>query len=359
MATIEDVARLAGVSTATVSLITNPRGSGKYSFSKDTQEKVWKAVRLLNYRPSRIAQGLSSRKTNVIGLILPTIRDPFFPAIAAAMESELREHGYQLLLSHSSGSDETEKSTIKELESWSVAGIVAVPAQETGDPRTFWELHDSGVAFVLVDRRFEGTPFPSVVTDDAAAASEATAHLIKLGHRDIVMMLGRTELYSVKQRLQGYSKAMIEHDLVPRTVVTTSHDESTEGAYSTSLSFFRSDKRPTAVFCVSDPVAIGVMRAAFELGLMIPDDLAVVGFGDLPYVDMFRVPLTTVSQPKAEIGARAARMIIEQLSNPDSDNSPTQVTLPCKLVVRESCGKSSELASKNPPQSPLHKGGSL
>lgn len=338
MATIEDVARLAGVSTATVSLITNPRGSGKYSFSKETQEKVWKAVKLLNYRPSRIAQGLSSRKTQVIGLILPTIQDPFFPAIAAAMESELSEHGYQLLLSHSSGSDLAEKAAIKELESWNVAGLVAVPAQETGDPRTFWELHDSGVPFVLVDRRFDGTPFASVVTDDAAAASEATAHLIKLGHKDIVMMLGRTELYSVKQRLQGYSRAMVEHILVPRTVVTTSHDESMEGAYASSLSILSSEKRPTAVFCASDPVAVGVMKAAFELGLKIPDELAVIGFGDLPYVDMFSVPLTTISQPKAEIGAMAAKMILEKLSKTENDKSTAQVMLPCKLVVRKSCG---------------------
>ena len=181
MVTLEDVANVANVSTSTASRILGADPKKKLPFSLDTQQRVAEAAARLGYRPSKLARGLSSAKTRIIGLVIPSLVDSFFPEVAAAVEACLAENGYSVILADTSSNSKTERAKIEDLLSWRVDGLVVAPAQEMGDAGLFWELWHAKVPFVLIDRLFPQTPFGSVTTDDEMGATLAVEHLIARG----------------------------------------------------------------------------------------------------------------------------------------------------------------------------------
>ncbi|MGO9113840.1 MAG: LacI family DNA-binding transcriptional regulator [Thermoguttaceae bacterium] len=331
--TLEDVANLAGVSKSTASRILAASQAKRWSFASETRQRVSDAAAKLGYRPSKLARGLSLSKTGIIGLVIPSLTDSFFPGIAAAIETCLAAKGYSVILANTSGQSQTERAKVEDLLAWRVDGLIVAPAQEMGDAGLFWELWQRKTPFVLIDRVFPQTPFGSVTTADDVGAALAVDHLLSQGRTRIALAGGPLDISPRRLRHDGYRAALLRHGIVPKSEYTVEVPSSEEGGRAALARMFDSKPPPNAVFCVSDAVAIGVMEACSAQGIRVPQDLAVVGFADLPHSGLLKVGLTTVRQPCQQLGHRAAEMLIDCLENV---GSPEQIVLPVELVVRES-----------------------
>ena len=331
--TLEDVANLAGVSKSTASRILAASQTERWSFAKATRKRVSDAAAKLGYRPSKLARGLSLSKTGIIGLVIPSLTDSFFPAVAAAIESCLAEKDYSVILANTNGRSQTERTKVEDLLSWRVDGLIVAPAQETGDAGLFWELWQRKVPFVLIDRIFPQTPFGSVTTADDAGAALAVEHLLAQGRTRIAVAGGPPDISTRRLRRDGYRAALLRHAILPNPKYVVEVPSSEEGGRAALPRLLAMTPHPDAVFCSSDSVAVGVLEACRAHGVRVPQDLAVVGFADLPHSGQLKVGLTTVRQPRQELGQRAAEMLIGCMEH---EEQPNQVTLPVELVVRES-----------------------
>lgn len=333
-ATLEDVAKLSGVSKSTVSRILSAKSGDNIPFSEDTQSRVRQATERLGYRPSRIARGLLKSHTGIIGLVIPSVRDSFFPSVTSAIEERLAEQSYSVLLANTQGSSATEREKIDDLLAWRVDGLIIAPAQETSDAGFYWELWRQQVPFVLIDRFFPDTPFPTVTTDDRDGARRAVEHLVARGARRIACVGGAMEISTNRIRAAAYRDALIRSGLLPSEKFIIESDSSASGGQDAVQKLLRLDPRPDAVFCMSDVIAAGAMEACLNAGVRVPEDLAIVGYADLDYSHLLRIPLTTIRQPTDQVGATAARVLLSRLS--DSAGSGPQEVLPVELVIRAS-----------------------
>jgi LacI family transcriptional regulator len=331
--TLKDVANLAGVSKSTASRILATGQTKRWSFASETRQRVSEAAAKLGYRPSKLARGLSLSKTGIIGLVIPSLTDSFFPEVAVAIETCLAEKGFSVILANTNCQSQAERAKVEELLSWRVDGLIVAPAQEMGDAGLFWELWQSKTPFVLIDRAFPQTPFGSVTTADDRGAALAVDHLLTQGYRQIALAGGPADISPRRLRLDGYRSALLHHGLVPNPKYAIDVSSSEEGGRLALARLLACAPRPDAVFCVSDAVAIGVIEACFASGIRVPQDLAVVGFADLPHSGLLKVGLTTVRQPRQQLGQRAAEMLVNCL---EKGSSPEQVVLPVELVIRES-----------------------
>jgi LacI family transcriptional regulator len=331
--TLEDVANLAGVSKSTASRILAAGQAKRWSFASQTRQRVSDAAAKLGYRPSKLARGLSLSKTGIIGLVIPSLTDSFFPGVAAAIETCLAEKGYSVILTNTNGRSQTERAKVDDLLSWRVDGLIVAPAQAMGDAGLFWELWQRKTPFILIDRIFPQTPFGSVTTADDVGAALAVDHLIAHGRTRIAVAGGPLDISPRRLRHDGYRSALLHHGIVPNPDYALEVPSSEEGGRAAMARLLACNPRPDAVFCVSDAVAIGVIEACPAHGIRVPQDLAVVGFADLPHSGLLKVGLTTVRQPRQQLGQRAAELLIDCL---ERGSSPEQVVLPVELVVRES-----------------------
>lgn len=336
-ATLADVAKLAGVSKSTASRILAAAKGRGIPYSPATQENVRNAAGLLGYRPSKLARGLTGARTGIIGLVIPTLEDSFFTAATTIIEGELAKKGYNVILSNTGGDSDLERAKVEDLLSWPVDGLIVAPVQQTGDAGLFWELWQNGVPFVLIDRVFSDTPFYSVTTDDHAGAATAVEHLLSLGRQRIACVSGRPAVSTNMARHSGYTDALIRHGILPDSELTAQVLPTEAGGRQAMERFLGLDTPPDAVFCFSDLMAIGVMEVCLERGIRIPDDIALVGYADLDYSGVLRIPLTSVRQPRNEIGLAAAEVFLAQLDGQKPENS--ELKLPVELVIRESTRK--------------------
>jgi len=332
--TLDDIARLSSVSKATVSRILSAKSGVPIPFAADTQERVRAAAQRLGYRPSRIARGLITSRTGIIGLVIPSIQDSFFPSVTSVIEEYLASVGYSVLLANTRGSASTEKEKIDELLSWRVDGLIIAPAQESMDAGPYWDLWRQQVAFVLLDRTFPDTPFASVTTDDASGSSAALEYLIRSGKTRIACAGGPMILSTCRVRRTAYQETLIRHGILPRSEYIIETPSTLEGGRIAVERILSQDPRPDALFCFSDLLAAGAMQACLDHRLRVPQDLAIVGFADLAYSSLLRVPLTTVRQPCDLIGHTIARALLERLT--ECPGPPEQHVLPVELIVRES-----------------------
>lgn len=338
--TLEDVARLAGVSKSTASRILAVEPGTAIPFSPATQQKVRKACEVLGYRPSKLARGLTGSRTGIIGLIIPSVMDSFFPSVTSVIEANLAKNGYAIILANTSGNSETEQAKIEDLLAWRVDGLIIAPAQETGNAAPFWELWRRGIPFVLIDRFFPDTPFYSIVTDDRAGAIMAVRHLLSIGRRRIAEVGGPLTVSTNRLRHEGYVEALIRGGILPDPNLSIEISPTEGGGRAAVEKLMAQAPLPDALFCSSDPIAIGAMEECMRQGIRIPEDLALVGYADLDYSHMLRIPLTTVRQPRELLGQRAAEVLIARMEN--KDIQPPQRMLPVELVVRESSGSAME-----------------
>jgi len=276
----------------------------------------------------------------VIGLTLPYARDSLTIDILLGAENAAKSRGYSLLFSYTDEDIQQEAIDIKRMRAENAKGFIIFPSTNVTYDETIWQLKKEDFPFVLVDRYFANLHSEYVGVDNLGGAYHATEHLLNLGHRRIGFVgASDTQTTSVNDRFHGYQRALSDHGINFRdhwrcSYSVAHHDEESE--INEIRKFLRQETRPTAIIAINDYTAIKIVRAARAEGLSIPDDLAVIGFDDIQQASQLEIPLTTVAQPRYEIGVRAAHILIDRLKGVKS--VLTQVILPTSLVIRESCG---------------------
>jgi DNA-binding LacI/PurR family transcriptional regulator len=330
---ITDVAKKAGVSISTVSRVLNNAG---HQVKPETRERVLEAVRELGFRPNDLARGLLLKKSRTIGLIIPDISNPYYPELSLGVEATASEHGYAVIFCNTSRRADKLEHYVDVLLQKRADGII-IAGGGTDFAPVSQALSDFDVEVAVIGRH--GLPFPSVQVDNVRAAYEATSHLADLEHRRIAFVSGPLNLTSVQDRLRGYRRCLKERWIPHDERLIREGNFEAESGYSAALSLLQSSVSPTAIFAANDRMAFGVIVAATDLGMKIPDDLSVVGFDDITMASYVRPTLTTVALPGYEMGAAAMRLLLRRFAG---NECPQTTWLPTQLVVRHSSGPSPE-----------------
>ena len=325
--TVKDVAARAGVSVATVSRVLNEQTVVRES----TVSRVRQAVEDLNYVPHGGARSLSTRRTNTVGLVLPDLHGEFFSEMIRGVDVAARRKGYHLLVS-GSHSDWSEMAAVVSAVRGRVDGlIVMAPELEAG------KVHSrlpSGLPAVLLNCRIDDAW--SIAVDNAQGAREMMDHLAGLGHRRIAFIRGPSANNDAAERLRGWRDALAASG-VPEEGLLYEGDFSETAGYDAAYAILSESSLPTAIFAANDAMAIGALCALREQGVRVPEDMAVVGFDDIPLARFVSPPLTTISVDIAELGRRAFDLFLEAASVRE-DEMPRPEVVPTRLVIRESCG---------------------
>jgi LacI family transcriptional regulator, galactose operon repressor len=329
--TLKEVAERAGVHPATASRALNTATRGLVN--AQTAARVDKAARQLGYTPNSIARSLKTSRSSTIGLLLPDLTNPLFPPIVRGVEDVLRAVGYSPWIINTDNEPDREAAAIESFRGRSVDGFVVATAR-LQDP-LLEEVAASGTPLVLVNRRVASPDIPSVTGDDAAGVSTALRHLYDLGHRDIVHLAGPQDLSTGLARRQAFRQAMEDLGLSadPERIVDAAAWSEPAGAEAMEKIHDR-DVPYTAVLAGNDLLALGCYDILERRGLRCPTNVSVVGFNDMPFIDRVAPPLTSVRVPHYEIGAEAARLLLEVLEDPE--RHPRSVVLPLTLSVRGS-----------------------
>lgn len=332
---MKDIANDLGVSTITVSkaLRNHP------DVSEATKERIQRRVKELNYQPNFTARALVTGKTFAIGLVVPDLIHPFFGEVAKGLADMLRDKGYNLVIASSQEDPELESKAIEQMLARRVDALIVASAQRDG--RCFERVAASQMPYVLIDRHFTGQRANFVGVNDEKVGVLATEHLISVGCRRIGHIRG-PRVSTAVGRAKGYRKAILNHGLdapAEYVVVEETGDESGEvSGYRAMVRLLRADPRPDGVFCYNDPAAMGAMQAALDAGLGVPNDVAVVGCGNVRYAQFLRVPLTSIDQKSGDIGARAGLLALD-LINAKSQPKPVSILFEPTLVPRESTAR--------------------
>jgi LacI family transcriptional regulator len=331
--TMKRVALELGVSITTVSKVLN----NQPDIGPATRARVLKKVEELGYRPNAVARSLTLRRTQTLGVVIPDLMHSFFVEIVAAIESVLSERGYALLLCSSGEDAHKERKELEVLQQRQVDGLVLASAHATGNADLLRKMIAAGKGVVMIDRDdHPNVRCHRVLTDDEQVGWLATEHLAAIGHRAIAHIAG-PRIEHAMRRESGYTRALRERKISvkPEWIVRAGFLE--RAGYDAMRRLLTVRPRITAVFAANDPTAIGAMKAVWDAGLRVPDDIAVVGAGDIAHADLLRVPLTTVSWSRQEMGTRAAELIVQQIEG-RAPRAFQRVIIPPHLVVRQSCG---------------------
>jgi LacI family transcriptional regulator len=328
MTTIREVAESAGVSYATVShVINNTR-----LVSPETRERVLAAMDALNYHPNALARSLRQGKTNTIGLVLPDSANPFFAEISRSIEGEAFKRGYSVFLCNTELDTQRELFYVDVLSKKQVDGIIFVAAGDQADSLDF--LLRRRMPVVMIDRDVPNVEVDAVLTDNQLGGLLAARHLLELGHRRIACIAGPSSITPSSERIIGYRRALEAAGLPYDEALVIRGDYHSQSGMEITHALLKMDPRPTAVFALNDLMALGALRAASEAGYAVPQDLAVVGYDDLELSHFTNPPLTTISQPKKEVGAQAINLLVDRMSR--KSRAPSRVVLPPELIIRRS-----------------------
>lgn len=335
MSTIRDVARLAGVSTMTVSRVINNTGYASVA----ARLRVERAVQELGYVPNAVARHLRSKQTKAIALVVSDITNPFFTTIARGVEDVAGARGFAVMLCNTDESDDEEARYLRLLVERHVDGVLLVPA---GSPRASIRLlRAHKVPLVVLDRRVPGQRVNNVRCDSEAGAYALARHLIELGHRRIGVLTGRRAISTSADRVAGVRRALEEADLTLDEALVRwggfnfGNANLADGHQMAESVLTATDDPPTALFAANNFIAFGTIRALREMGLRVPDDVSVVAFDDLPTEWVSDPFLTVAAQPAYEIGRRAAEMMIDGLVS-DGTKTGESVVLPFEVIIRRS-----------------------
>jgi LacI family transcriptional regulator len=326
--TIKEVAQAAGLSPTTVSRYLNR----DIVLPTASAARIDEAVRLLDYRPNRLARNLSLGKSHIIGLIIPEISNPFFANLASAVEDVAFAAGYGVLVCNTHNDVEREFSYLRLLSSRQLDGIVFLTCQ--ADNPELLSILSQNHPVVLVDEDIEGVLAPRVFSENRTGACLATRYLLEHGHRRIGFIGGPENLLSSRERFAGFTTALSDQGTPAQARLVRFGRYTTDFGREVATEFLRSRNPPTAIFATSDYVALGVLHAATDLGVPVPRKLSLVGFDDMPFAAFLSPPLTTVRQPIRELGKSGTDMLF-QLINGELSNAPT-LRLPVQLIERGS-----------------------
>jgi len=333
MATMKDVARLAGVSIATVSATVN-----RSAFvSAELRRRVTDAIHELGYAPDGVARSLKRGRTQLVGLIVADITNAFFTELVHVIEAAIQDAGYSVLLCDTDESFEKERDYLRILRTHRVDGVILAPTGQPGDYAPFHSLEER-LPLVLVDRVLAELNADTVTVDNVAAAFDATTHLLDLGHRDVSTITGPLHLTPAQDRLRGFRAALEQRGIPLREDFVRSGAFREEEAMAAALEILQRPERPSAIFVANNHMMIGVMRAIAQLKLNCPKDVSVVGIDDFPWANAFTPRLTLVRQPVEEIGKAAVQLLLDRRKD-DGDRPPVHRVLKPTLVVRDSCAR--------------------
>ncbi|MFG1710294.1 LacI family DNA-binding transcriptional regulator [Nonomuraea sp. M3C6] len=327
--TLRDVAEAAGVHTATASRALNPKT--RRQISAETARRVMRAAEALGYQPNSFARGLKTSRSSTVGLVIPDLTNPLFPPIVRGVESVLESDGYNVWIVNTDNDDNRERAKIESLRSRQVEGLIVATARL--EHPLLQQLHEQGVTMVLINRQVENLRIPAVTGDDATGVAAAVRHLADLGHTRIAHLSGPLSTSTGHVRFQAFRHAVRDHGLPDDLIVECAHWSEADGATAMRDLMSRTTGC-TAVVAGNDLIALGCYDVFAERGLSCPRDISVIGFNDMPFLDKLRPPLTTVAVPHHELGAEAARMLLDCIDEPD--RPARSLLLPVSLVVRDS-----------------------
>lgn len=341
MPTLKDVAREADVSISTVSRVFNDPEKVR----PDTQQRVREAAEALDYKPSRVARRLrlEDGKASLLGLVIPDIQNPFFADVARGVEDVAQAHDYALLLSNSDEDPDKQQVAVDTLKTEDVDGVI-VPPVSMNDPEVT-RLVESDIAVVCVDRRMENARVDTILSDNRQGAYDAVAHLIALGHERIGFIGGIARISTLTERREGYEAALRDHDLPVDSTLVKEGESHRERGKDHTEALLHLDRPPTALFTGNNLTTLGALAALSQHNVRVPEDMALIGYDDVPWAQALNPPPTVMDQPGYEMGSRGAELLLQRLDAPD--RSPTTVTLQPKLIVRQSCGANSNDAEPN------------
>jgi LacI family transcriptional regulator len=332
--TIKDIARIAGVSAATVSLALHHHPK----ISRQTRDRVAAIAEKLRYSPNYAARSLVGSQSKTLGLVITSILNPFYPELAKGIEDKALELGYTVILCSTTYDHRLQHRFIDLLRSRGVDGIVFTSV-ELDDPDVK-PLLDDGYPFVLVNRRIRNRRLDKtidcVVLDNVAGGYMAMQHLLALGHRRIAIIAGSMSVSTAVERTEGAKEAMMDAGLAMDPALLVECHFSTEQAYEATRKMLTRRSRPTAIFSQTDYMALGVREAVFDAKLRIPEDVALVGFDNIAAGAVRGVELTTISQKKYEMGTMAIEILCRRIN--DAAVPPSQIILEPEIVIRKSCG---------------------
>jgi LacI family transcriptional regulator len=331
-ATVRDVARKAGVSAMTVSRVVNDQPG----VSSETRQRIEAAIAELNYSPSKIASGLISAKTQLIGLIVPDVSNPFFAPIVRGAETAARKAGYRMLVCNSESDLRLERDYVSDLVSHRVEGLLIAPVGDHSAAH-LGKLVEGRFPLVLIDRHVPGIDCDQVTLDNVSAARRLVEHLIAVGHRRIAFVADADDVSTGRERLAGLKQALAGADIpfVEDLVLRTTTDQ--VGGYRSVQQILGMSERPTAIFTVNNMTAVGAMQALREAGLSVPGDISLVCFDDVQHLAVIAPFLTVIDQPAEVMAGVAAQLLLERIAG-NAGNKSRKITFPGKLVVRQSCG---------------------
>ncbi|MCY0875045.1 MAG: LacI family DNA-binding transcriptional regulator [Firmicutes bacterium] len=329
MATIHDVARVAGVSIATVSRVINDTGYVKH----ETRERVDAAIAQLDFHPSAIGRNLRQSKTNIVMVIVPEITNPFVGDVVRHIELYARSFGYSILLHEYMRNGMTAEQTLRFVEARRIDGMIFLTAE--AKLKEFEQLSAKWPT-VLACEYVDHLAIASVSIDNIAATLDVMHYLLALGHRDILLVNGAADNISSRDRLRGYRIALEQAGLALDPAYVYQAVATPESAYACVSQALRAEMCFTAVFCVSDVLAIGAIKALRDHGLNVPTDVSVVGFDDIAFAAFLDPPLTTVRQPAGEIAKRAMEMWMQVCAG---ESAQYPVLLRHELIIRSSCAQ--------------------
>ncbi|MCD8121747.1 MAG: LacI family transcriptional regulator [Clostridiales bacterium] len=328
-ANINDVAKAAGVSLATVSRVVR----GQDCVRRDTREKVLRAIDDLNYTPNALARQLRTQETKIVIVIVPDIKNAFFHEILFGIETEATKNGYQVLIADMHNEPTIEKHYFHAIQQRQVDGIISL---------------SSNIAYELIEQVAEESPIivacqylkdssvPNITIDNVAAAKTAVDHLLNMGHRNIAFLGGPMDSLLYQDRYQGYLSALKSRNLPVNPHLIADTEPSIMGGYDGMESLLALEPSVSAVFAAGDTMAIGAIKALKSSGRRVPEDCAVVGFDDIELSSIWEPTLTTIRQPKYQIGTQSFLKLLKLMRKEPLLH--TQSVLPFELVIRESCG---------------------
>ncbi len=329
MVKIKDVAEFAGVSTATVSRAL----ADKPNVRPEAKQRVMEAVRELGYRPNRVARSLRSSRSNLIGLIVSDIENPFFQQVSRAVEDAALIHGYSVVLCNADENPEKEMRYLQLLCDENAAGVILSPTRKATEDSS--AISGLNLPMVIIDRHIRGGEFDCVLTDNVQSAHLVISHLIARGRRRIAAVLGIGSTTG-RERQEGYIKALNDHGLQPSPELIKFANPKEEDGFAATLKLLRLEERPDAIFTSNSLLAAGVLQALKANRIPIPAAIAFASFDETRWAPLVDPPVTVIAQPTYEIGTTAAELLVKRIQDPS--RSTREVVLTTKLIVRQSCG---------------------
>jgi Transcriptional regulators len=326
---IKDLALKTGLSITTVSRVLNGKAE-QYRIGKKSQEKIRAAADDLNYTPNQFAVNLKSGRSRTVALVIPSLNNPFFAKIACNINQEIRKFGYITIIIDSDENPEIEKTELRQLVSRNIEGLIIVPCGDNG--RHLQKLHEQGLPVVCIDRYFEDLDISYVSTDNYYGAFAATNLLIENGHKSIACLQGVQQSIPNRLRVKGYIDAMNKAGLYETDIA--GDDFTVQNGYLETKLLLQKKNRPTAIFSLSNTIAMGCMKAFKEENINVPGDISLITFDDHPYLDYLSTPLSCIAQPVADISKIAVKFLFAKIEN--NDIPTKQILIKPKIKLKDS-----------------------